>query len=177
MATAKSFKADVLTKGKSSKRQLLNSLRWPIYIINLVNNTKLPIYTLSPMQHHSFFINITYLFNVSITFSACTLQYCHSTLSETAILTRTSIKGNCNDSVWKTKGLIIWHLLFEGLYVCCKIDTLGLQTITQRFGDKTFLQSLACLWVNEITSGIDEETKKRHSCAVLVEKQVWMRTE
>ena len=29
-----------------SKRQLLNSLQWPIYFINLVDNTKLPCYTL-----------------------------------------------------------------------------------------------------------------------------------
>ena len=29
-----------------SKLQLLNSLQWPIYFINLVDNTKLPCYTL-----------------------------------------------------------------------------------------------------------------------------------
>ena len=34
---------------------LLNSLRWPIYDINSVDNTKLPCYTLPPTQHHSFF--------------------------------------------------------------------------------------------------------------------------
>ena len=27
-----------------------NPLRWPIYIIKLVDNTKLPCYTLSPMR-------------------------------------------------------------------------------------------------------------------------------
>ena len=33
-----------------------------------------------------------------------------------------------------TNGFIVWHLLFGGLYVCCKIDTLGLQTISQWLG-------------------------------------------
>ena len=51
------------------------------------------------------------------------------------MLTPTLIKFTYDSSVWKTNGLVVWHLLFEGLYVCCKIDTLGLQTITQRFGD------------------------------------------
>ena len=36
----------------------LNSLQWPIYIINSVNNTKLHCYTLPLMQHHSFFRNL-----------------------------------------------------------------------------------------------------------------------
>ena len=40
------------------KCQLLNSTQWPIYIINSVNNTKLPCYTLTLMQHHSFFRNL-----------------------------------------------------------------------------------------------------------------------
>ena len=30
-----------LRKGKLSKRQPLNSLRWPIYVINAIDNTKL----------------------------------------------------------------------------------------------------------------------------------------
>ena len=33
-----------------------------------------------------------------------------------------------------TNKLIFWHLLFGGFYVCCKIDALGLQTISQGFG-------------------------------------------
>ena len=41
-----------------SKRQLLNPLPWPIYIINSVKNTKLPCYTLPLMQHHIFFRNL-----------------------------------------------------------------------------------------------------------------------
>ena len=36
-----------------SKRQLLNSFRWPIYDINSVDNTYLPCYILPPTQHHS----------------------------------------------------------------------------------------------------------------------------
>ena len=40
---------------KTSKRQLWNSLHWPIYVINTVDDTKLPSYTLPPIQHHSFF--------------------------------------------------------------------------------------------------------------------------
>ena len=48
----------VLTQGQCSKHQLLNSLRWLIYVINLFDNTKLPCYTLPPMQHHSYFRNL-----------------------------------------------------------------------------------------------------------------------
>ena len=55
----KSFKADV---SKRSKRQLRNSLRWPIYIVNLVDYTKSPYYTRPPTQHHSFFPNLPRLF-------------------------------------------------------------------------------------------------------------------
>ena len=40
------------------KCQLLNSTQWPIYIINSVNNTKLPCYTLPLMQHQNFFRNL-----------------------------------------------------------------------------------------------------------------------
>ena len=51
---------ETLTKERS-KRQLLimNSLWWPFYFIDSVDNTKLPFYTLSPTQHHSFFRNVT----------------------------------------------------------------------------------------------------------------------
>ena len=31
---------------------------WPIYIINSVDNTKVPCYTLPPTQHYSFFTNL-----------------------------------------------------------------------------------------------------------------------
>ena len=49
-----------LTKGQRSKRQLLNSLRWPINLINSNNNTKLPCYTLLRIatQLHSSFRNL-----------------------------------------------------------------------------------------------------------------------
>ena len=30
---------------------------WPFYVINSVDNAKLPFYTLPPMQHHGFFRN------------------------------------------------------------------------------------------------------------------------
>ena len=40
------------------KRQPLISLRWPIYVFNSVDSTKLPCYTLPPTQHHSFFRNL-----------------------------------------------------------------------------------------------------------------------
>ena len=38
---------------------LANSLRWPIYVINSADNTKLSCYTLPPTQHHSFFRNFS----------------------------------------------------------------------------------------------------------------------
>ena len=42
--------------------QLWNSLWWPIYVINSIDNTKLPCCTLPPTQHHSFFRNLPPLF-------------------------------------------------------------------------------------------------------------------
>ena len=48
--------------GQRSKRQVLNSLRWPMNVINLVDNTKLPCSTLPPTLHHSFFRNLPPLF-------------------------------------------------------------------------------------------------------------------
>ena len=55
-------RANALMKGYCSKRQLLKSLLWPIYIINSVHNTKLPCYTIPPMHYHSFFRNLPSLF-------------------------------------------------------------------------------------------------------------------
>ena len=46
------------TKGQRSKCQFCNSLRWPIYAINSIDNTQLPCYTLPPTQHHSFLRNL-----------------------------------------------------------------------------------------------------------------------
>ena len=56
------------------KRRLLNSLRWTIYVINLVENTKLPCYTLPPTQHHCFFRNVPPLSIISP--SANVFWYC-----------------------------------------------------------------------------------------------------
>ena len=64
LTAVKSLKAGVpsvspsserMAKGWCLKRQLWNSLRWPIYVINSVDNTELPCYTLLPTQHHRFF--------------------------------------------------------------------------------------------------------------------------
>ena len=41
---------------------ILNSLRWPIYVINWVDNSKLSCYTLPPRQHYSLFRNLLPLF-------------------------------------------------------------------------------------------------------------------
>ena len=67
------------------------------------------------------------------------------------------------------------YLLFPFLGVCCKINTLGLQSITQLFGNQTFLQSFVCLRIDKITSGIDEESKKSHRHAIFIEEQVRVR--
>ena len=45
-------------EGLTLKTSALNSLQWPIYIINSVNNTKLHCCTLPLMQHHSFLRNL-----------------------------------------------------------------------------------------------------------------------
>lgn len=66
MATVKSFIADDSSLSLSSERQradtqktlqLLNSLRWPTFVINSVGNTKLPSHTLPPTQQRSFLKN------------------------------------------------------------------------------------------------------------------------
>ena len=40
--------------GQRLKLQLLNALRWYIYVSNWIDNIKLPCYTLPPTQHHTF---------------------------------------------------------------------------------------------------------------------------
>ena len=55
LATVKSLKADVSSVS-------LITLRWPIYVFNSVDNTKLPCYTLPPTQHNSFSRNLPPLF-------------------------------------------------------------------------------------------------------------------
>ena len=42
-----------------------NSLKWPIYVFNSVDDTKLPCYTFPLTQHHSFFRNLSPLFIIS----------------------------------------------------------------------------------------------------------------
>ena len=49
-----------LTKVSRSKRQ---RQRWPIYVIDSSDDTKLPCYTLPPTQHHSSLRNLPYLFD------------------------------------------------------------------------------------------------------------------
>ena len=44
---------------KRSKRQLTNSLRWPIFIINSVDKITLSCYTAPPTQHQGFFRNLS----------------------------------------------------------------------------------------------------------------------
>ena len=56
---------ETLTKERSKLQLLImNSLWRPFYFINSVDNTKLPFYTLSPTQHHSFLRNVTPLSGV-----------------------------------------------------------------------------------------------------------------
>ena len=47
-----------------------NSLWWPIYVINSVDNTKLPCCTLPPMQHHNFYRNSSPLFTSQLYLAA-----------------------------------------------------------------------------------------------------------
>ena len=64
------FVAFALTKGRERlKRQLWNSLRWPIYVANWVRNTKIPCYTLPPTEHHCCFRNLPPYKSVHLNFS------------------------------------------------------------------------------------------------------------
>ena len=56
-----------LTKGSRSKRQLLNSFRWQIYLINWVDNIKLPCYTLPPTQK----LTPLYIWQFTVHWSFC----------------------------------------------------------------------------------------------------------
>ena len=47
----------------------------------------------------------------------------------------------------------------------------------QLLGHQTSFQSSTCLRINEITSGIDGESQKRHRRAIFIEEQVRMRAE
>ena len=52
-----------LTKGLRSKRQLSISLRWPIYLINSVDKSKILCFTSLPTQHPlAFQMDYTWVF-------------------------------------------------------------------------------------------------------------------
>ena len=56
------FRSSVLSRSewaKRSKRQLTNSLQWPISIINSVDKITLSCYTAPPTQHQGFFRNLS----------------------------------------------------------------------------------------------------------------------
>ena len=55
-----------MTKGLSSKLQLWNSLLRPTYVIDRVDNTGLPCYTLPTTQHHSFFRNLPHFVHLAL---------------------------------------------------------------------------------------------------------------
>ena len=61
LATVKRLKADVLVtlwrKANARKSQLWMFLRWPIYLINSVDESKFSCFTSQPTQHHSFLRN------------------------------------------------------------------------------------------------------------------------
>ena len=70
LASVKSLKADVssvspstiaLAKGYRSERQLLNSLRWSIYVINSVDNAKLTFHYLFSYVVHQFAFRVRVL--------------------------------------------------------------------------------------------------------------------
>ena len=62
------------------KTSAFKLLRWPVYIINSVDNTKLPCYTLPLMQHHSFLRNLPpYSFNYQLSYSELISIECHKT--------------------------------------------------------------------------------------------------
>ena len=52
---------------------LEHSLQWPMYIINPFDKAKSSCYTPQPTWHHSFFRNLSPIFNVSI----CHVTLCH----------------------------------------------------------------------------------------------------
>ena len=74
MTIIKSFSVDVssvsplsfsLMRANAQNVSCRNSLRWPVYIINSVNLTKLPCYTPPLIQLHSFFRNVPHLWLIN----------------------------------------------------------------------------------------------------------------
>ena len=49
----------------------MNSLQWPIYVINLVDNSKLPFHTLPPTQHHSLSLETYPLYTFEVVSKLC----------------------------------------------------------------------------------------------------------
>ena len=70
--TVKSLKADVLNVSPSSialrRANAWNVSEWPIWVINSVENIKLPRYIIPPTQHHSFFSHLPSIMPCSILF-------------------------------------------------------------------------------------------------------------
>ena len=65
MTTSFVARAKGSDKGLTLETSALKLLRWPIYVINPLDNTKLPCYTLPPMQHHSFLKNLSSLSKIT----------------------------------------------------------------------------------------------------------------
>ena len=62
------------------KTSAFKLLRWLVYIINSVDNTKLPCYTLPLTQHHSFLRNLPpYSFNYQLSYSELISIECRKT--------------------------------------------------------------------------------------------------
>ena len=51
-----------LWRSANAHRRVWNSSRWPVYVINSVDKSKLPCYILPPTRYHSFFRNLPPLF-------------------------------------------------------------------------------------------------------------------
>ena len=89
MATVKSLKvssvspsSERIMKGSDEGLTLkdLKLLPRPVYIINSVDNTKLPCYTLPLTQHHSFLRNLPpYSFNYQLSYSELISIECRKT--------------------------------------------------------------------------------------------------
>ena len=72
-----------MTKGQRSERQIKNSSRWTIYIIDSVNETKLSCYTPPPTQQHRFFRSLPLFLFHSNPITTCLQSYlpCPNTFS------------------------------------------------------------------------------------------------
>ena len=103
-----------LTKGERSKLHLRNSLRWSIYVIGSVDNTKLPCYTLPPTQHHSFLRNLPLY--------SC-FQHCLVEMNSVHQISKYSARWECPETR-RTKGK-------KGFQALSIDSTSGLYTINE----------------------------------------------